>query len=82
MTASSPWGGAASPPPSYANGRDPAFGFVRADGSRFAAGAGGAPFYFLGANYWAGMSLGASGASGDRERLRADLDAMAGLLLG
>ena len=70
VTATSPWGGGVAPRP-YGGGRDPAFTFIRASGSRFAD-ASGAPFYFLGANYWAGMSLGAA----DRERLRADLDAL------
>ena len=64
-------------PRPYGSGNDTAFSFVRAGGQGFTAGASGAPFYFLGANYWAGMSLAASGPSGDRERLRSDLDALA-----
>ena len=76
MTAAAPWGVGVAPRP-YGSGNDSSFAFVRAVGSRFTADASGAPFYFLGANYWVGMSLGAAGASGDRQRLRADLDALA-----
>jgi mannan endo-1,4-beta-mannosidase len=32
------------------------------------------PYYFLGANFWYGMHLGAASAPGSRDRLRAELD--------
>ena len=63
-------------PRAYGGGNDTSFSFVRVSGSRFTSDPLGAPYYFLGANYWAGMSLGSAGAGGDRARLRADLDAL------
>ena len=76
VTSSSPWGGGVAPA-AYGGGNDTSFAFVRAAGTRFTSDPLNAPLYFLGANYWAGMSLGSAGAGGDRERLRADLDALA-----
>ena len=54
--------------------------FVRVNGTRFVLGAEDSTesFYFLGANLWNGMSLGAAGPSGNRTRLALDLDALAG----
>ncbi len=60
----------------YARGADPAFRFVRVRGTQFTQSDDDAPWYFLGTNFWAGMSLGAAGPSGDRARLRRDLDAL------
>ncbi len=37
---------------------------------------GGEPYYFMGANYWQGMNLGATTTGGDQERLRRELDQM------
>lgn len=39
----------------------------------------GKPYYFVGANFWQGMNLGADGPSGDRSRLVRELDALRGL---
>ena len=65
-------------PVAYANGIDPTFAFVRVNGTRFVSTADSTEsFYFLGANLWNGMSLGASGPSGNRTRLGLDLDALA-----
>jgi mannan endo-1,4-beta-mannosidase len=75
VTSSAPWGGGVAPR-AYGGGNDTSFSFVRVSGSRFTSDPLGAPYYFLGANYWAGMSLGSAGAGGDRARLRADLDAL------
>lgn len=38
--------------------------------------ANGTDYYFIGANYWQGASLGSSGPGGNRSRLIADLDAL------
>jgi mannan endo-1,4-beta-mannosidase len=37
------------------------------------------PYYFLGFNYWYGMNLGADHESGDRDRLRRELDHLASI---
>lgn len=47
-------------------------GFVTVEGTRFVLD--GRPYRFAGANFWYGAYLGAPGAVGDRERLRAELD--------
>jgi mannan endo-1,4-beta-mannosidase len=52
-------------------------GFVGVDGKRFMRD--GAVYRFAGANMWYGAYLGAAGANGDRDRLRRELDALAGL---
>jgi mannan endo-1,4-beta-mannosidase len=75
--ASAAGGGEATPPRPYAYGADPAFRFVRVRGTQFTASDDDAPWYFLGANYWEGMSLGVVGGNGNRTRLRRDLDALA-----
>ena len=52
---------------------------MRVNGTRFFADApsdSSSAFYFLGANLWQGMNLGALGSSGDRGRLTRDLDAL------
>ncbi len=46
--------------------------FIQVEGLQFKLK--GRPYYFLGANFWYGMNLGASGAGGDRERLIRELD--------
>ncbi len=62
---------------SYANGADQSFRFVRVNGTRFTADdTNTSAYYFLGANLWQGMNLGAQGPSGDRARLVRDLDAL------
>ena len=71
-------GAATSAPVSYANGSDPSFGFVRVNGTRFVLDADSqVSWYFMGANLWNGMSLGAAGPSGNRSRLATDFDALA-----
>ena len=71
-------GATTSAPVSYANGSDPSFGFVRVNGTRFVLDADSqVSWYFMGANLWNGMSLGAAGPSGNRSRLATDLDALA-----
>ncbi len=47
-------------------------GFVSVDGLRFFRY--GAPYYYLGTNYWHGMNLAADPEGGNRERLIAELD--------
>lgn len=47
-------------------------GFVRVEGTHFTLD--GKPYRFAGANFWYGAYLGAPGDSGDRARLRAELD--------
>lgn len=47
-------------------------GFVRVDGTRFTVD--GRTYRFAGANFWYGAYLGAPGDTGDRARLRAELD--------
>src|SRR5437762_2909320 len=46
--------------------------FITVKGTHFIKG--GVPYYFIGANFWAGMNLGSPGPSGDRPRLRRELD--------
>lgn len=41
----------------------------------------GKPYYFLGANFWYGMHLGAPSAPGNRERLRKELDQLEALCI-
>lgn len=55
----------------------PADRFVRRQAMRFTRG--GQPYRFAGANLWYGAYLGAPAAYGDRDRLRRELDALAGL---
>lgn len=47
-------------------------GFVKVNGTRFELN--GAPYYFLGTNFWYGMNLGSPGRGGDRPRLIRELD--------
>ena len=54
--------------------------FVRTDGTRFRIGDDG--YRFAGANIWYAAYLGADSPYGDRDRLRRELDAMAGLGIG
>ena len=68
--------GVPAPLVEYGGGVRPDFRFVRVKGTQLTASDDNAPFYYLGANYWEGMSLGAAGPSGNRSRLRADLDAL------
>lgn len=49
-------------------------GFVRTKGNHFEID--GKPYYYLGANFWAGMNLGATATSGDRAKLLRELDQM------
>lgn len=51
--------------------------FIKVDGFQFKLR--GRPYYFLGANFWYGMNLGASGESGDRQRLVRELDRLESL---
>lgn len=46
--------------------------FIHVEKSRFVKG--GAPYYYVGANYWYGAILASSGEGGDRERLKKELD--------
>ncbi len=48
--------------------------FVTTDGTQFIKD--GKPYYYVGANYWAGPVLASPGEGGDRERLAKDLDAL------
>ena len=48
--------------------------FVHTDGTQFILD--GQPYYYIGANYWAGPVLGSPGKGGDRERLAHDLDVL------
>lgn len=50
-------------------------GFVTVKGRHFQLD--GKPYYFAGANLWYGMYLGSPGETGDRERLRKELDQLA-----
>lgn len=52
-------------------------GFVRRQGTRLTVD--GKRYRFAGANMWAGAYLGADAAFGDRDRLRRELDALAGM---
>ena len=49
--------------------------FVRVSGSRFRLD--GRPYRFVGVNYWQAIHLASTGPGGDRERLTAELDALA-----
>lgn len=49
-------------------------GFVRTNGTQFEID--GKPYYYLGANFWAGMNLGSVAESGNRELLIRELDRM------
>lgn len=49
-------------------------GFVKTNGTQFEIN--GKPYCFIGANFWAGVNLGAVGKSGNRERLIRELDMM------
>lgn len=51
--------------------------FVKTDGGYFTRG--GAPYYFIGANFWQGMNLGSKGPGGDRARLGRELDRLKAL---
>ncbi len=48
--------------------------FIKTHGTRFEID--NKPYYFMGANFWEGMNLGAVTASGNRERLKRELDRM------
>lgn len=48
--------------------------FVRIEGTTFIKA--GAPYYFIGTNFWYGMNLGIAGEKGDRARLIRELDAL------
>lgn len=48
--------------------------FAKAVGTHFEID--GKPFYYLGANFWAGMNLASTGEGGNRERLLRELDQM------
>jgi mannan endo-1,4-beta-mannosidase len=50
-------------------------GFVTVKGRQFQVD--GKPYYFAGANLWYGMYLGSPGVTGDRDRLRRELDDLA-----
>jgi mannan endo-1,4-beta-mannosidase len=50
-------------------------GFVTVKGKHFELD--GKPYYFAGANLWYGMYLGSPGSTGDRERLKKELDHLA-----
>ena len=52
-------------------------GFVRVKSGHFEVD--GAPYYFVGTNFWYGMNLGANETAGDRARLARELDRLAGL---
>ena len=56
-------------------GQEPAY--VRVDGTHFEYN--GKPYYFLGANFWYAVYLGASGDLGDRPRLKRELDSLKAL---
>ena len=51
--------------------------FVKVKGTQFMRN--GKPYRFMGANYWQGMNLGSQGESGDRNRLKRELDQMRSL---
>ncbi len=51
--------------------------FVRADGTHFELN--GKPYYYIGANFWYAVYLGASGDLGDRSRLLRELDSLQSL---
>lgn len=57
--------------------RDRAVPFVRREGTRLTVG--GAPYRFAGANMWYAAYLGADAPVGDRDRLKRELDALAGM---
>ena len=48
--------------------------FIKVKGTQFEVGE--KPYYFIGANFWAGMNLGSLGKNGNRERLLRELDKM------
>lgn len=48
--------------------------FVKVQGTRFIINE--KPYYFVGANFWAGMNLGSKGIAGNRERLLRELNKM------
>ncbi|MEH0153283.1 hypothetical protein V6R21_04000 [Limibacter armeniacum] len=48
--------------------------FVRTQNTQFVVG--NKPYYFVGTNYWYGITLGMAGEKGDRERLNRELDQM------
>ena len=52
----------------------PKYNYVKVNGTHFEIN--GKPYYYLGANFWAGMNLASKGQGGDRERLLRELDAM------
>lgn len=52
-------------------------GFVKVDGLQFTVD--GAPYYFLGTNFWYGMNLAIDGEAGDRDRLIRELDRLQAL---
>ena len=54
---------------------EPQSGFVKVAGKHFTLD--GKPYYFAGANVWYGMYLGSPGKTGDRARLRRELDQLA-----
>ncbi len=73
------WGcrGDRAPAPGDAGAKDPAnapsaAAFVTVKDGKFVLA--GKPHSFVGANFWQGMNLGVDGPSGDRERLRRELD--------
>lgn len=59
------------------NEQQPDPGFVTVSGTRFMRD--GKPYQYMGANYWQGMNLAASGIGGDRNRLHRELDMMQSL---
>src|SRR5207237_20909 len=52
--------------------REPGSGFVRVRAMGFEID--GAPYRYVGTNFWMGMNLGSSGPGGDRARLLRELD--------
>ncbi len=51
--------------------------FVKVNGTRFEINS--EPYYFVGTNFWYGCYLGSPGATGDRERLKSELDLLVSL---
>jgi mannan endo-1,4-beta-mannosidase len=60
----------------WGNGPD----FVKVEGTRLTVGS--APYRFVGTNFWYGFYLGSPGSTGDRERLRRELDRLRSLGIG